>query len=173
MTREQAQKRILELRNDIRRHDYLYYVRDRPELSDSAYDRLFRELIELEAGFPDLVTPDSPTQRVGATPLDELKKVRHVRPMLSLDSLLERDDVIAFDKRMKRELGEEAVEYTVEPKYDGLSVELVYERGAFVRGATRGDGLTGEDVTVNLRTMRSLPLHLLVDSRSRRRCCSY
>jgi DNA ligase (NAD+) len=164
MTREQARQRIEALRDDIRRHDYLYYVKNRPEISDSAYDQLFRELSELEAGFPDLVTPDSPTQRVGAPPLDELTKVRHVRPMLSLDSILEKEDVLAFDKRMKRELGEESVEYTVEPKYDGLSVELVYEGGVFVRGATRGDGLEGEDVTVNLRTMRSLPLTLLADS---------
>jgi DNA ligase (NAD+) len=160
MNRREAQARIDTLREEIRRHDYLYYVKDRPEISDAEYDRLFRELSDLEAAHPDLVTPDSPTQRVGAPPLDELEKVPHERPMLSLDSLLNLDDILAFDKRMQKELGESRVGYTVEPKFDGLSVELVYERGSFVRGSTRGDGTTGEDVTVNLRTLRSLPLHL-------------
>lgn len=153
-------ERLHELRETIRRHDYLYYVKDRPEISDSEYDRLFRELVELEAAHPDLVTPDSPTQRVGASPLPELKKVTHEQPMLSLDSIADQAEVLAFDQRMKRELGVADVAYTVEPKFDGLSVELIYEQGRFVRGATRGDGMTGEDVTVNLRTIRSLPLHL-------------
>lgn len=164
MNRRDAQTRINTLRTTLRRHDYLYYVKDRPEISDTEYDRLFRELSDLEAAYPDLVTPDSPTQRVGAPPLDELKKVPHERPMLSLDSILDREDVLAFDKRMQKELGEPRVDYTVEPKFDGLSVELVYERGAFVRGATRGDGATGEDVTINLRTLRSLPLQLQSDA---------
>lgn len=162
--RTDAAQRIEQLRKHIRRHDYLYYVKDRPEISDAAYDRLFRELQDLEAAHPDLVTPDSPTQRVGAPPLEALGKVAHERPMLSLDSILDRDDVLAFDKRMKKELGVERIEYTVEPKFDGLSVELVYENGRFARGATRGDGIMGEDVTLNLRTMRSLPLHLLTDA---------
>jgi DNA ligase (NAD+) len=160
MTRRDAQTRIDALRKEIRRHDYLYYVKDRPEISDAEYDRLFRELSDLEAAHPDLVTPDSPTQRIGAPPLDELKKVAHERPMLSLDSILDREDVLAFDKRMQKELGETRIGYTAEPKFDGLSVELVYEHGSFVRGSTRGDGTTGEDVTVNLRTLRSLPLQL-------------
>ncbi|WP_447975571.1 NAD-dependent DNA ligase LigA [Nitrospira sp. Kam-Ns4a] len=164
MTREQAERRIEELRREIRRHDYLYYVQDRPEISDSEYDRLFRELTELEAAHPDLITPDSPTQRVGAPPLDELAKVPHERPMLSLDSVADPEEVRAFDKRMKRELGVDTVAYTAEPKYDGLSVELVYEGGRFVRGATRGDGVTGEDVTVNLRTIKPLPLQLRMDA---------
>ena len=159
--RGQAAHRIDELRIEIRRHDYLYYVKDRPEISDAAYDRLFRELQDLESVHPDLITPDSPTQRVGAPPLDELKKVRHERPMLSLDSLVDREDVLAFDARMNKELEQGPIVYTVEPKFDGLSVELVYEGGTFVRGSTRGDGTTGEDVTINLRTMRSLPLQLL------------
>lgn len=162
--RIQAARRIEQLRKEIRRHDYLYYVKDRAEISDAAYDRLFRELQDLEAAHPDLVTPDSPTQRVGAPPLDELGKVKHERPMLSLDSILDRDDVLAFDKRMKKELGEDRIEYTAEPKFDGLSVELVYDKGIFVRGATRGDGIVGEDVTLNLRTMRSLPLQLLTEA---------
>jgi DNA ligase (NAD+) len=160
MTKSEAEKRIQTLRTEIRRHDHLYYVKSRPEISDTEYDRLFRELTELEAAHPDLVAPDSPTQRVGAPPLEELKKVQHVRPMLSLDSVLSPDDVRAFDKRVRKELGVEAVEYAAEPKYDGLSVELVYEDGRFIRGSTRGDGTTGEDVTVNLRTLRSLPLQL-------------
>lgn len=155
-----AEERHAWLKNQIRHHDYLYYVKDRPEISDGEYDRLFRELADLEQTHPELVTPDSPTQRVGAPPLDELGKVRHEFPMLSLDSIVDLEDVRAFDHRMKRELDTEEIEYTVEPKYDGLSVELVYEQGTFVRGSTRGDGTTGEDVTVNLRTVRSLPLQL-------------
>lgn len=158
--RAEAERRIEELRHEIRRHDYLYYVKDRPEISDAEYDRLFRELNELEAAYPDLVTPDSPSQRVGAPPLEELKKVLHERPMLSLDSVSDLEEVRAFDKRVQRELGVGSVLYAVEPKFDGLSVELVYDRGTFARGATRGDGTTGEEVTVNLRTVRALPLLL-------------
>lgn len=166
LPRTEAQKRIEALRTHIRHHDYLYYVKDRPVISDAEYDRLFRELDDLEAAYPDLITPDSPTQRVGAPPLEELKKVRHERAMLSLDSVMDAEEVRAFDKRVRRELGVEAVQYTVEPKYDGLSVELLYDRGTFVRGATRGDGTTGEDVTVNLRTLRSLPLKLQAEARA-------
>jgi DNA ligase (NAD+) len=164
MTHEDVRARIEALRNAIRRHDYLYYVKDRPEISDTEYDRLFRELQELEAAHPDLITPDSPTQRVGAPPLDQFQKVEHERPMLSLDSVVDREEVLAFDKRVKKELGLASVEYVVEPKYDGLSVELVYEHGRFVRGATRGDGATGEEVTANLRTIRALPLQLRQDA---------
>lgn len=163
MTRTEAERRIDELRKEIRRHDHLYYQKDRPEISDAEYDRLFRALVELETAHPDLVTADSPTQRVGAPPLDELAKVAHEKPMLSLDSMTDRADVQAFDARMKRELETDEITYTVEPKFDGLSVELVYDRGAFVRGATRGDGMVGEDVTVNLRTIRTLPLQLSRD----------
>ncbi len=159
-TTDEARRRIDDLRREIRLHDHLYYVRNRPRISDAEYDRLFRELGDLESAHPDLVTPDSPTQRVGAAPLDELIKVRHEGPMLSLESVVDREDVRAFDARMRRELEVEAVEYTVEPKFDGLSVELIYEHGVFTRGATRGDGITGEDVTINLRTIRALPLHL-------------
>ncbi len=152
--------RLNALRGEIRLHDYLYYVKDRPEISDSEYDRLFRELIELEQTHPQLVTPDSPSQRVGAPPLQELIKVPHEQPMLSLDSIVEQSEVQAFDQRMKRELEALPIEYCAEPKFDGLSVELAYDQGTFTRGATRGDGRTGEDVTVNLRTIRSLPLQL-------------
>ncbi|NOS80415.1 MAG: NAD-dependent DNA ligase LigA, partial [Nitrospira sp.] len=156
--------KLIALRDEIRRHDYLYYVKDRPEISDSQYDLLFRELLELEQAHPELVTPDSPTQRVGAPPLDELLKVPHEQPMLSLDSIVDEREVQTFDQRMKRELETTSVEYSAEPKFDGLSVELVYDHGVFTRGATRGDGTTGEDVTVNLRTIRSLPLQLQVHS---------
>ncbi|MDH4186204.1 MAG: NAD-dependent DNA ligase LigA [Nitrospira sp.] len=152
--------RLIALKDEIRRHDNLYYAKDQPEISDTEYDRLFRELIELERSYPDLITPDSPTQRVGAPPLASLTKVPHERPMLSLDSIVEQEEVLAFDQRMKRELEILFVEYSAEPKFDGLSVELVYDHGIFTRGATRGDGTTGEDVTVNLRTIRSLPLQL-------------
>ncbi|MEK9141005.1 MAG: NAD-dependent DNA ligase LigA [Nitrospirota bacterium] len=154
------QERLAQLRSQIRHHDYLYYIKDHPEISDGEYDRLFRELTDLERAYPELVTPDSPTQRVGAAPLEELGKVQHEQPMLSLDSLVNSDEVLAFDQRMKRELGTDHIEYTVEPKFDGLSVELVYDYGAFVRGSTRGDGHVGEDITINLRTIRSLPLQL-------------
>jgi DNA ligase (NAD+) len=142
--------RLTVLRDEIRRHDYLYYVKDRPEISDSQYDRLFRELVELEQAHPELRTPDSPSQRVGAPPRQELVKVPHEQPMLSLDSILEQSEVQAFDHRIKRELEVLSVEYIAEPKFDGLSVELMYDRGIFSRGATRGDGTIGEDVTVNL-----------------------
>ncbi len=164
MTHSQAEQRIATLRREIRHHDHLYYSKDRPEISDAEYDRLFRELLELETDHPDLITNDSPTQRVGAPPIDELAKVPHEKPMLSLDSMTDLEDVQAFDIRMKRELETDHVVYTVEPKFDGLSVELVYDQGKFVRGATRGDGRTGEDVTVNLRTIRALPLQLRHDS---------
>ncbi|HSL02146.1 MAG TPA: hypothetical protein VK901_01230, partial [Nitrospiraceae bacterium] len=156
--------RLKALRDEIRRHDYLYYVKDHPEISDSQYDHLFRELLELEQAHPELVTPDSPSQRVGAPPLQELVKVPHEQPMLSLDSIVDQSEVQAFDQRMKRELETPSVEYSVEPKFDGLSVELMFDHGIFTRGATRGDGATGEDVTVNLRTIRSLPLQLHAQS---------
>jgi len=164
MATEDIQKQLHALREEIRRHDVLYYVKDRPEISDGAYDNLFRELTELEQAHPDLVTPDSPTQRVGGAPLSELAKVRHEQLMLSLDSIVDHEAILAFDQRMKRELQAEEVPYTAEPKFDGLSVELLYEGGLFTRGATRGDGATGEDVTVNLRTIRSLPLQLTRES---------
>ncbi len=155
---------IARLRETIRHHDHLYYVRNRPEIADGEYDRLFGELVRLEQAYPDLVTPDSPTRRIGAPPQTDLKKVRHERPMLSLDSIADPGDVLAFDQRMRRELSVGQVDYTAEPKFDGLSVELVYDHGLFTGGSTRGDGATGEDVTINLRTIRSLPLQLRPDA---------
>ncbi len=161
---QSVRARLAYLRDQIRHHDFLYYVKDCPEISDSAYDRLFKELAILEGAHPRLVTPDSPTQRVGAPPIEELGKIRHERTMLSLDSLVDHDDVLAFDQRMKRELQTDHIEYTAEPKFDGLSVELVYDQSVFTRGSTRGDGMMGEDVTVNLRTIRSLPLQLQTEA---------
>ena len=155
-----VQQQLEELKAQIRRHDHLYYIQSRPTISDHEYDALFRQLKDLEAQYPQLVTPDSPTQRVGAPPLEQFIKVRHDQPMLSLDSEVESEGVIAFDKRVRKELGIDSVQYTVEPKFDGLSVELVYENRIFVRGSTRGDGTTGEDITTNLKTIRSLPLTL-------------
>ncbi len=156
-----AAKRAADLRDLIRRHDYLYYVLDRPEISDREYDMLFRELVRIEERFPGLRTQDSPTQRVGGAPLPVFQSVRHRYPMRSLGNAFEAEEIRAFDRRVRGILGESsAVEYVVEPKIDGLSVSLVYQDGVFVQGATRGDGETGEDVTENLRTIRSIPLRL-------------
>lgn len=150
------------LRNEIRRHNKLYYVDDNPEISDAEYDRLMRRLQEIEAAHPDLITPDSPTQRVGATPLTEFGTVTHTIPMLSLANAMNEDEVREFDQRVKRGLGSDAeVEYVFEPKIDGLAVEVVYENGVFTHGSTRGDGVTGEDVTQNLKTIHSIPLRLV------------
>ena len=154
------QQRLEELRQTIRHHDALYYVQSHPEISDEEYDRLYRELQRLEQQFPELVTTDSPTQRVGGAPLPQFQKVQHEFPLLSLDSEMTEESVLAFDERVRRELDKHQVEYSAEPKFDGLSVELTYDEGMFVRGATRGDGAIGEDVTHNLRTIRTLPLRL-------------
>jgi DNA ligase (NAD+) len=148
------------LRRELERHNYLYYVLDRPEITDAEYDRLFQELLELEAAHPELVTPDSPTQRVGATPLPEFAEVRHRTPMLSLSNAFAEDEVRAFDRRVRDALDVKDVEYAAEPKFDGLAISLTYRDGVFVQGATRGDGTTGEDVTPNLRTLRTIPLSL-------------
>ncbi len=149
------------LRAEIRRHDYLYHVLDRPEITDAEYDRLFQELVALEARYPELVTPDSPTQRAGAPPAEEFRPVPHAIPMLSLQNCFSGAELAEWHDRVRRLLGEEKVGYVCEPKLDGLSVELVYEDGVFVVGATRGDGRVGEDVTRNLRTIRQVPLRLL------------
>jgi DNA ligase (NAD+) len=159
MERGEAESRIGELRKELRRHEYLYYVRDRPEISDEAYDELFRELAALEEEFPELVSADSPTQRVGGAPLSSLPTVEHEAPMLSLDSGAELAAVRRFDERLRKLLGEDLV-YTLEPKLDGASIELVYEGGRLRRAATRGDGRTGEEITANARTIAALPLRL-------------
>ncbi len=156
-----ARKRAEELRREIERHDYLYYVRDAPKISDDAYDRLFRELKDLEARFPELEARDSPTQRVAGVALESFASVEHLAPMLSLDSHPNAEQVERFDERVRKALGSDhRVAYVVEPKLDGASVELVYENGLLVRGATRGDGRVGEDITENLRTIAAVPLKL-------------
>ncbi len=157
-------ERVKKLREEIEYHNYRYYVLDSPVISDAEYDALMRELKELEEKYPELVTPDSPTQRVGFPPAKEFRQVPHAEPMLSLDDAFSEEEVYEFDRRVKRFLGlpeEERIEYTVEPKMDGLAVELVYENGVFTVGSTRGDGYVGEDVTNNLKTIKSIPLRLL------------
>ena len=152
--------RAYELRGAIERHNYLYYVEDSPQISDADYDALMQELVQLEQQYPGLVTPDSPTQRVGAAPLAQFAQVAHRVPMLSLGNAFSEEDVIAFDRRVRESLGLDQVEYACEPKFDGLAVTLIYRDGRFEQGATRGDGYTGEDVTANLRTIRSIPLRI-------------
>ncbi len=163
MNRSDAEKRIILLREEISKHDHLYYVLDRPRISDAAYDHLHTELETLESEFPDLVTPDSPTNRVGAPPREDLPSVRHAKPMLSLESVMTVEEAREFDRRMKKGLGGADVTYAVEPKFDGLSVELIYENGILARGATRGDGTIGEETTPNVRTIRTVPLKLRTD----------
>jgi DNA ligase (NAD+) len=165
VTKDQAFKRIDVLRAEIRRHDYLYYVKGRPEVADVPYDKLLRELVALEERFPDLLTADSPSQRVSGKVQDGFEEVRHLAPMLSLESLMQADEVREFAKRVVKGLGLDDVTYVAEPKFDGLSVELVYRDGLFERGSTRGDGSTGENVSANLKTIRSLPLRLFADKR--------
>jgi DNA ligase (NAD+) len=152
--------RARELRARIDEANYRYYALDAPTMSDAEYDRLFRELQDLEARYPQLVTPDSPTQRVGALPAQQFGTVKHRVPMLSINNAFTDEEVGAFDRRVREAIGTDAVEYCCEPKFDGLAISLAYENGAFVRGATRGDGYSGEDVTANLRTVRSIPLRL-------------
>ncbi len=160
--REQQIQEIETLRDEIRRHNKLYYVDDNPEISDAGYDRLMRQLQDLEALHAHLITPDSPTQRIGAAPLKEFGSVTHSVPMLSLANAMNEEELRDFDERIKRLLGsEEEVEYVFEPKIDGLAVEVLYEKGVFSVGSTRGDGVSGEDVTQNLKTLHSIPLRLL------------
>jgi DNA ligase (NAD+) len=161
--REEARKRIQELKGQIELHNYEYYVLDSPRISDAGFDALMRELKILEDGFPDLVTADSPTQRVGGTPLGGFTTVRHRVPMLSLSNMFSQEDVVLFDARVRRALGrDDPVEYLTEIKMDGLAISLRYEKGLLVEGSTRGDGATGEDVTLNVRTVRSIPMNLAV-----------
>ena len=160
MDRADGLQRITELREQIHHHDYLYYVEARPEVSDAEYDRLMVELRALETDFPEMITPDSPTQRIGGTPVDAFRPVEHRVAMLSLDNATTPDQLREFEARMGRVLPGARFGYVAEPKIDGLGVALVYEHGRLVRGATRGDGRVGEDVTQNLRTIRSLPVVL-------------
>jgi DNA ligase (NAD+) len=163
----QAAARAAELREAVNRHAYLYYVLDRPEIADAEYDALFHELQTLEQEYPALRTPDSPTQRVGGPPLEAFRQVRHLEPLLSLANARDEEELLAWDQRNRRllegrGLGDAPLRYVVEPKIDGLAISLTYRDGVFAVGATRGDGEVGEDVTANLRTIRSLPLRLRV-----------
>ncbi len=157
----EVRKRVEELRDRLNEHNYRYYVLDAPVVSDAQYDRMLRELQELEAAHPELKTPDSPTQRVGAPPASGFPTVTHDVPMLSLNNAFTDEEVEAFDRRIRERTGEADVEYVAEPKLDGLAVSLRYEDGVLIRGATRGDGTQGEDVTQNVRTIRTVPLRLL------------
>ncbi|MBM4141700.1 MAG: NAD-dependent DNA ligase LigA, partial [Nitrospira sp.] len=153
-------KQIEKLVKELNYHCYRYYVLDSPVISDKEYDRLYFHLKELEEKY-HYILPDSPTQRVGASPLDKFEKVKHSEPMLSLDNAFSYDEVKEFDKRVKRFLGSEKnIEYTVEPKYDGLAIELTYREGLLFKASTRGDGYEGEDVTRNMRTIKSVPLKI-------------
>src|SRR5579863_3662918 len=148
------------LREKLRHHEYRYHVLDDPEISDAAYDRLMNRLKELEGAYPDLVTADSPTVRVGGPPREGFSTVRHARAMLSLDNAFSFDALKDWDRRVREGTGREEIEYIAEHKFDGLSISLQYEDGVLVRGVTRGDGSTGEDVTPNVKTVRSIPLRL-------------
>lgn len=158
--KENIKDKIQELIGKISAFDYQYYVLDNPSISDFEYDKIFRSLVDLENENPELIRPDSPSQRVGGKALDAFESVIHRQAMLSLNNAFDEDELIAFDKRIKDDIGIDEVEYAVEPKFDGLAITLTYENGIFVQGATRGDGYTGENVTHNLKTIRSIPTKL-------------
>ncbi|GAC1615741.1 MAG: NAD-dependent DNA ligase LigA [Candidatus Acidiferrum sp.] len=163
-----GKEKIEKLRESIRHHEYRYYVLDDPQISDAAYDRLMQELKEMEEAHPKLITPDSPTVRVGGAPREGFQTVQHARAMLSLDNAFSFDELRAFDRRVREGIGREEIEYIAEHKFDGLSISLQYEKGMLVRGVTRGDGSTGEDVTPNVKTIRSLPLRM--DAAALKKC---
>src|SRR5881392_1255521 len=170
---QSVEQRIKKLRDEINHHNYLYYAESRPQISDRDFDRLLAELIELEKQHPELITPDSPSQRGGGDVQDELKPVRHAVPMMSIDNTYSEEEVRAFDERVRKGLGMEkragglfdtaGVAYVIEPKIDGASVTLRYEKGQLVLAATRGRGNVGDDITVNAKTIRSIPLSLRRD----------
>jgi len=160
VTPQEADKRILALRNEIRRHDHHYYVQGKAEIPDQEYDRIYRELVDLESEFPELVTPDSPTQRVGGAPSEQFPTFVHRVPMLSLDNTYSEEELREFEGRIFRQVGERAIDYVAELKIDGLSMALHYEKGRLVRGVTRGDGVRGDEVTPNVRAIRTVPLRL-------------
>lgn len=153
-------ERIEQLRDQIRKHDYHYYVLDSPLITDREYDELLAELKSLEAEYPELVTPDSPTQRVGGEPLPGFTTVRHRVPLLSLDNTFSREELVEFNRRIQARLFPEEISYVCELKIDGVSIALIYEDGLLTSAATRGDGVVGENVTQNVRTIRTLPLRL-------------
>lgn len=155
------EKKAQKLREEINRHNYYYYVLDQPQIPDSEYDKLFKALLDLEEEYPSLKTPDSPTQRVGAEPLDALTQVSHFERMYSLNNAFTDEDIELFDKRIREKTNLKTIAYVCEPKFDGLAISCLYEHGVLVRGATRGDGFVGEDVTPNIRTIHKVPLQLL------------
>ncbi|MEO8323959.1 MAG: NAD-dependent DNA ligase LigA, partial [Actinomycetota bacterium] len=159
MTKTEAKKRAARLREEIDHHSYRYHVLDDPAVADAEYDALVGELMEIEAEFPDLITPDSPTQRVGAPPSDAFAPVPHRGPMMSLDNCFSLEELQAWGRRVEREIGTPEG-FMVELKMDGTAVNLIYEDGVFAKGATRGDGRTGEDITSNLKTVGAVPLRL-------------
>jgi DNA ligase (NAD+) len=161
---KEAEKKIAELREEIRKHDRLYYENAAPIISDREYDRLYKELVDLEAQFPDLVTPDSPTQRVGGKPLEAFAQVQHLAPMLSLDNTYSEKEVANFYKRITRLLPDETIPVVIEPKVDGVAVSVMYEKGRLRYAATRGDGFVGDDITQNIKTIRSVPHQLRRDA---------
>ncbi len=160
MTPDEAKKRHEQLAAEIRAHDHAYYVLAKPRIGDAEYDRLYRELLDLERAFPSLQTPDSPSARVGGQPLDGFRPVQHAVPMMSLDNTYSEEEVREFVRRVEKLLPGEALTWLVEPKVDGVAVSLRYEQGRLTVGATRGDGTTGDDITANLRTIRGLPVRL-------------
>jgi DNA ligase (NAD+) len=160
MNLNEAKARHAQLVEEIRRHDHAYYVLAQPTISDRDYDRLYHELLELEQQFPELITPDSPTQRVSGQPLKAFKPVQHLQPMLSLDNTYSQEDVRDFVNRVQKLLPTEKLDWIVEPKIDGVAINLRYEQGVFTCGSTRGDGTTGDDITTNLKTIRSIPARL-------------
>tara|TARA_B100000482_G_scaffold191116_1_gene175588 strand:- start:81 stop:2099 length:2019 start_codon:yes stop_codon:yes gene_type:complete len=155
-----AKKELDILINQIQDHSYRYYVEDNPDISDSEFDELYKKLVNIESEYPDLITSESPTQRVGSETNKAFKQVKHLKPMLSLNNVFTHDELIAFNKRLCDEIGIQNIEYSAEPKFDGLAVSLIYEEGKFLLGATRGDGIVGEDITHNLKTIKSIPLKL-------------
>src|SRR6202045_1515957 len=158
-----TEKKIESLREKIRHHEYLYYVLDQPEISDAEFDKRVRGLKDLEAEHPELLTADSPTQRVGGKPREGFVKVRHSSPMLSLDNTYSEEELRDWERRVHELSGRKEVDYVCELKLDGMSLALIYEDGKLVRGITRGDGTIGEDVTLNVRTVRSIPLSIPLD----------
>lgn len=160
MSMQEAALALQQLKQRIAEYDYHYYVLDAPLVSDSDYDGLYRQLVEIEQQYPDLITADSPSQRVGGQALSAFESVQHRQAMLSLNNAFADDELEAFDRRVREGTGEAVVAYAVEPKFDGLAITLTYEHGLFVQGATRGDGYTGENVTHNLKTIRAIPSRL-------------
>ncbi|MCW8855785.1 MAG: NAD-dependent DNA ligase LigA, partial [Kangiella sp.] len=157
----ELEKRVAELRVTLDNYNYQYYVLDDPSVPDAEYDRLLRELQQIELEHPELVSSDSPTQRVGAKPDNGFQEVTHELPMLSLDNAMSDEELVSFNKRIQDRLKTtDKIEYVCEPKLDGLAVSLLYENGQLIRGATRGDGTTGENITLNVRTIRAIPLKL-------------